>query len=87
MRCFFFLHEKRFNVLPRVCKTDLVQIAIAAASFAFALDFAMPGRSLTVLRTDFIHLQNFVPKFFIYLYLFFSSLALEEWQPPFKSTV
>jgi len=50
------LHLNRFNVLPRVCKTDLVQIAIAADSRA-ALPLA-PGRSLIVLRTDLIQRQN-----------------------------
>jgi hypothetical protein len=82
----FFLQEKRFNVLPRVCKTDLVQIAIAAASLAFVLErcFARPGRSFTVLRTDFIHLQNFVARFFIYWCVFFSSIAVEEMATTFQ---
>ena len=51
-----FLHLNRFNVLPRVCKTDLVQIAIAADSRAFVP--LVPGRSLIVLRTDLIQRQN-----------------------------
>jgi hypothetical protein len=51
-----FLHLNRFNVLPRVCKTDLVQIAIAADSRAFVP--LAPGRSLSVLRTALIQRQN-----------------------------
>lgn len=39
-------------VRPRVCKTDLVQIAIAADSL---FD---PLRALTVFRTLFTHLSN-----------------------------
>jgi hypothetical protein len=39
-------------VRPRVCKTDFVQIAIAADSL---LD---PLRALTVFRTLFTHLSN-----------------------------
>jgi len=39
-------------VRPRVCKTDLVQMAIAADSL---LD---PLRALTVFRTLFTHLSN-----------------------------
>lgn len=39
-------------VRPRVCKTDLVQIAIAADSLF------EPLRALTVFRTVFTHLSN-----------------------------
>lgn len=39
-------------VRPRVCKTDLVQIAIAADSLL------EPLRALTVFRTLFTHLSN-----------------------------
>lgn len=39
-------------VRPRVCKTDLVQIAIAADSLL------EPLRALTVFRTVFTHLSN-----------------------------
>jgi len=53
-----FLHLNRFNVLPRVCKTDLVQIAIAADSRAFVPLPLVPGRSLSVLRTALIQRQN-----------------------------
>ena len=55
-------------VRPRVCKTDLVQIAIAADSLfralivfrtLFAADSLFePLRALTVFRTVFTHLSN-----------------------------
>ena len=54
---FPFLQENRFKVLPRVCKTDFVQMPMAAASLAAGL-FFWPGRSFTVLRTDLIQRQN-----------------------------
>jgi hypothetical protein len=40
------------KVRPRLPRTDVVQIAIAAPSLAFE------PRALTVFRTDFTHLQN-----------------------------
>jgi hypothetical protein len=47
-----FLQENFFNVRPRDCNIDLVHIAIAADSL---FD---PRRTLTVLRTALIQLQN-----------------------------
>jgi len=55
--CFLRLHENFFNVLPRLCKTEWVQIAIAADSFAAAVDL-IPRRNFTVFLTDLIQRQK-----------------------------
>jgi hypothetical protein len=52
----FGAHVNRFRVRPRVCKTDRVQIPIAADSFAF--DVCLLLRVRTVLRTFLIQRQN-----------------------------
>ena len=62
-----FLQLNRFNVLPRVCSTDLVQIAIAALSRAAAP--LAPGRSLRVFRTAFTQRQKRVACFSLILVL------------------
>jgi hypothetical protein len=51
------LQEKRFKVLPRRPRTDLVQIAMAAASLFAAVGFN-PFRTFTVRRTFPIQRQN-----------------------------
>jgi hypothetical protein len=55
--CFLRLHENFFNVLPRLCKTEWVQIAIAADSFAAAVDL-IPRRNFTVFLTDLTQRQK-----------------------------
>ncbi len=52
----FGKHLNLRKVFPRLPRTERVQIAIAALSFAFA-DLFLP-RTFTVLRTDLIHRQN-----------------------------
>lgn len=57
MRDIFFPHRNRFNVLPRVCKTDFTHTPMAAASLAAEVFFT-PGRSLIVFRTFLIQRQK-----------------------------
>ena len=56
----FFKQEKRFNVFPRVCKTERTQIPMAACSRAFLV--VAPLRTFTVLRTFLIHEQSFLAR-------------------------
>ena len=59
----FFKQEKRFNVFPRVCKTERTQIPMAACSRAFlVLEPLLTLRTFTVLRTFLIHEQSFLAR-------------------------
>jgi hypothetical protein len=59
MRCGFGEHLNRFSVFPRVCRTDVTQIAMARDSFFF-LDLSC----FNVLRTFLIQEQSFRPSMF-----------------------
>ncbi len=65
MRKGFLPHLNRLSVFPLVWRTDLMQMAIAAASFSLKDGFLRLLRRRTVLRTFLIQWQRDVASDFI----------------------